>query len=242
VTVFHELFAVGPIWRASFWTSPPQRAIARKLVELSHAAVATSDMVAEQIRTWPCAGVVKVIPVFSNVGEPAIVRPLGERESVAVIFGQTAQRSKAYDRLLHHSDSLGPALREVGVNRIVDIGPATPNPHAVRGVPVIATGPIAASEVSQRLANARVGLVAYPAHVLTKSGIAAAYFSHQLLLVNLMPSTVSSGGLIAGRHFVAGFPISGSFADYEQIAAEGHAWYCEHGRRETARTIAELLQ
>ena len=42
ITIFHEIYAIGPIYRMSFWTSLPQKYLAKKLLKLSNIALVTS--------------------------------------------------------------------------------------------------------------------------------------------------------------------------------------------------------
>ena len=42
ITIFHEIYATGPIYRMSYWTSLPQKYLAKKLLKLSNIALVTS--------------------------------------------------------------------------------------------------------------------------------------------------------------------------------------------------------
>src|SRR5438477_1557297 len=89
VTVFHELYAFGPPWSSSFWTSPFQKLLARRLAIISDQCVTPMRMYARILEKlchrFPNR--VMSMPVFSNVGEPSDVGPLRERKNQIVVFG-----------------------------------------------------------------------------------------------------------------------------------------------------------
>ncbi|MBL8907748.1 MAG: glycosyltransferase [Rhizobiales bacterium] len=242
VTVFHELYATGPVWRASFWTSPPQRLIARHLATLSDGIVATTEWSAEKIRRWKVSRTPVVIPVFSNVGEPDAPLPLGRRHRQAVVFGQRPQRTRAYQRLARMKSGLWEQLKCLGVDRIVDIGPPLACSEQVSSLPVTVLGQLPPCEISAVLSDARLGFLHYPPLLLTKSGIFASYLSHGLLAVNLSSEGVSSGGLVDGEQYVGcGSDAPDSYREAESIAVRGYQWYSGHTLRRTAHAIAEQL-
>ena len=88
-----------------------------------------------------------------------------------------------------------------------------------------------------------MGLVDYPLHVVTKSGIVAAYLAHGMLWVNLSEVGSLPEGLAEGREFVHPASLASTRAEVnvEEVAAAGHAWYRTHDRAATARLIHELL-
>jgi hypothetical protein len=242
ITVFHELYATGLPWQRSFWTALPQRRIARGLAAISDAAVTTSARAAATLARW-CPNLRLVLnPVFSNVGECSAPPPLQSRGPFGVIFGKEASRRRAYAALRKGDYGIAKGLRRLGVERVWDIGPLVPTPAAVAGLPVEPLGPLASAAVSARLAQARVGLADYPLHVLTKSGIMAAYFAHGLLAVNTSTVGRLPGDLKEGRHFVGPARLADPRVDGQAVATEGHGWYCGHGRDATAKAILSLLQ
>jgi hypothetical protein len=240
ITVFHELFATGLPWQRSFWVSLQQRHIARRLAAMSDGALTTSPAYGQKLCRWRADLQVLVSPVFSNVGECSAPPPLMGRGPFGVIFGKEASRGQAYAALADAGD-IGTALRSLGVERLWDIGPPIPTPATVAGLPLERLGALDAASVSARLAKARVGIADYPLHVLTKSGVMAAYFAHGLLAVNTSTVGALPDGIEEGRHFVHPARFSNPAIDGQAIAAEGHRWYCAHGRNATSATIYTLL-
>lgn len=241
VTVFHELYATGPIWRSSFWTAWPQREIARRIARLSDAAFVTSQTGQETLaRLRPDLGAT-VLPVFSNIGELPDPAPLHLRGDAAIVFGSAGPRRRAYEALAPLGPEFGQSLRRMGVARIIDIGGGAVAPQQLGGLPVEPRGILPAPEVSDLLAQARVGLLAYSSHVITKSGIFAAYLAHGVLAVNAPMGGALPSDLRAGREFARPQDIAAPGFDPEAVARTGHRWYQARGLEQTAAQIARSL-
>lgn len=241
VTVFHELYANGPPWRTSFWTSWPQRTIARRLFGISDAAFTTSSISAAKLTDWRPDLLVRVTPVFSNVGECDVPAPLNDRGPFAVVFGKGERRYRVYAALADAPSAVGEGLRRIGVARVLDIGPPIATPDAVAGLPIERLGALGTSAVSARLAHVRVGFVDYPFHVLTKSGILAAYFAHGVLAVNTSRVGTLPDGIEEGRQFAHPFRLSEPAFDGQAVADEGFRWYRPHSPDGTARALLPLF-
>ena len=241
VTVFHELYATGLPWQRSFWVSPQQRRIARELAALSDAALTTSPRNAGTLARWRPDLSVIVSPVFSNVGECAAPPPLRSRRPFAVVFGKEGSRRRLYAALSGAGPAVGKGLRRLGVERLWDIGPPIATPAAVAGLPVEPLGALEPASVSAHLAQARAGLADYPLHVLTKSGIMAAYLAHGLLAVNTSTTGNLPDGIAEGHQFVHPARLSDPALDAQAVADEGHHWYCGHGREATAAAVLAFL-
>jgi hypothetical protein len=237
VVMFHELYASGPPWRASFWTSRPQRRNARRLAGLADHIVCGYQLIGDRLKAWLPSRPVHVLPVFSNVGEIDQPQPLAGRDAVAIVFGGR-RRAAVYQR----GDQLDPAvLDRLGIERIVDIGPPIPTPPAFAGRPVEGLGILPPDEVSRCLAAARLGLADYPRHVAAKSGILAAYHAHGLLAFNLTDRGTPMDGLVEGEHFVGRRTMRSPALDLGRVAANGHRWYRRHDRAHAAALFGGLL-
>jgi hypothetical protein len=238
VTLFHEVYATGPPWRSSFWLTPRQRRLARRLADASDAVVTTLPVYAELLAGCGHRGSVEVLPVFSTVGEPAVVTPLAERLPRLVVFGGRGVRSRAYGGQLA---ALEASCRALDIEEVVDVGPSSATlPATVAGRPVTALGMLPAGEVSRHLAAARVGFLAYPPAFLPKSTIFAAYCAHGLLPVCAW-SRPQRGAVAAGRHFWApGCPAQPT--DLAALAVNAKNWYNKHSLSFSSRFIADLLR
>mgnify|MGYP006277165623 CR=1 FL=1 len=241
VTMFHEVYATGPIWRSSFWTAAPQKRIARDLAMLSDAGFVSSQGGQDQLARLAPGLPVQLLPVFSNVGEPEAPCALFDRLPVAVVFGGRTRRRRVYDALARLEPSLSRALNHIGVSQIVDIGPEMQMPGEVDGCPVTALGEVSSTEVSAALLGARIGFVDYPGHVFTKSGIVAAYFAHRLTVVNTSPIGGFPADLVEGENFESIQRFVQEKVEHQAIADAGHQWYRLHNSDVTAEKIRAVL-
>jgi len=181
VTIFHEVYAGGPFWRSSFWTSPLQRRLAATLALGSDGVVTNLELYAGLLKRLAPSLEVHVSPVFSTVGEPERVPALSERSPRMVVFGGLGARARAYGE---HREALEASCRHLGVEEVLDIGPALSSvPPRIGNIPVRVLGELPASEVSRRLLGSFAGFLAYPGDFLGKSTIYAAYCAHGLLPV-----------------------------------------------------------
>ena len=241
VTVFHELYATGPVWRTSFWTAPAQRWLACRLAMASDAMLATSAATAGRLQVWQPALRVETMAVFSNVGELAAPPAPKKRPATAVVFGG-AHRARTWRALAAAAPEAGTALRAAGIAEIVDIGPGLGSiPSDLNRLPICVAGPLPAAEVSALLTRARVGIADYPRHVMTKSGILAAYFAHGMLCVNTSGIGDLPDDLAEGREFVSLTGLAGGSVDVEAVAAAGHRWYRGHDVAATAALVHDLI-
>jgi hypothetical protein len=70
LTVFHELYASGAIWKSAFWLQRLQKRIARTLAQLSEVCVVSSEAMLRDLGRL-ASGVKGIVhPVLSNFGEP----------------------------------------------------------------------------------------------------------------------------------------------------------------------------
>lgn len=241
VTIFHEVYATGPLWRASFWTAGPQRRIARHLAQLSDAAFTTSEGGMRQLRQIAPDMPLSLLPVFSNVGEPATCSPVAERSPRGVVFGGARRRQDVYETLAK-AEQLAERFAALGIADIIDVGPVSEVPDNVAGVPVEQRGPLPAVDVSDVLADARIGFVEYPGHVFTKSGIAAAYFSHGLAVVNTSQVGGFPADLIEGEVFSSLPRFLSAEPDLQALSDGGRAWYAPHAIPATAERILKSVE
>ena len=182
VTMFHELYATSrKPWTSVFWLSPAQRYVAARLARLSDGLMANLASSAGWLRGQVNGQPVRFSPTFSNVGEPEALPDDGEREPHAVAFGAASRRSALYEQ---HGAALSQALKRIGVEKIVDIGPPV-SETSLRSLtlPVERAGFLPAEEVSRRMKRTSVGVLRYDLNCMTKSGIVASYAAHGLLPV-----------------------------------------------------------
>ena len=227
LTVFHELYALGPPWRSSFWLSPVQRSLARRLARLSDSAITSLPSYRERLVGWGMEpSHVGLYPVFSTVGESKHPRPLTERRSQLVVFGSSGLRRRLYTE---GAGSLRTWLERLGLTEIADIGPPTGlKIEKLAGVPVRETGPADAAIISRTLADSFAGAVAYPPGFLGKSTVFAAYCAHGVLPLVHADGRMGVGEVEAGREYVLMDNPTVDCDNLQKVADEAHAWYQTH--------------
>lgn len=227
VTMFHELFASGPIWTSAFWTSCWQKKIAQDLFHLSNTSATSKQGYADILASWNNKKLVKVMPVFSNVGEPSHLTRLTDRPAALTIFGGRVWRSLLYQHAIKNIEKI---CHELGITEIHDIGVNLDFPlPQIAGVKITAHGILAAEKISELLSKSRGGVLYYPNAYLVKSGIFAAYCAHQVLPLNLWKEEQKSDGVENRKEYwslnneqVLDLVLA------QTITNQAHAWYHEH--------------
>lgn len=239
MTCFHEVYAGGPPWRSSFWVAPVQRRLAARLLRASDGAATSLALYGRMLARWrPCRQVM-VMPVFSTVGEPKVVPPLAERRPRAMlVFGGAGNRRRAYGEL---RESLIAACRGLSIAKIVDVGPrlAAEQPARLDGLPVRTLGALPEAEVSAVLLRSYAGFLGYPAALLAKSTVYAAYCAHGLVPVCAWPRRRRGQAAAPAPCWEPG--REPALADPADLAARARAWYGDHDLAHQAVRFHALL-
>jgi len=241
VTMFHEISAsTWKPWTSTFWLSPLQSWIARRLAQASVGLMTTHPTGAETLERFVGGRTpVEVCPVFSNVGEPEERPAFDARSPRAVIFGGERTKTALYDT---HRDATRSAFERWGIDLVIDFGPPDAAvPEALR-TSVDVRGLQPADAISDLLLDARIGLLHYPAAIATKSGILAAYIAHGVVPVLVAPEPMG-GQLEAGTHFAheLGPGDDTSPTDGVTIAQAATDWYERHAHSQHAATTSLSL-
>jgi hypothetical protein len=245
VTMFHEVYAFGPPWRSSFWLSPLQRKLAANLSRLSDYCLASVESNGRMLRELGLGekAPISVLPVFSNVGEPESIPRLTGRPRRLVVFGTSGRRLLAYKNSLSVIKRLCQALE---AEEILDIGPPPSfDIPEIDDIPVVIIGEKPATEISDYLLNSIAGIIDYPADILAKSTIFAAYCAHGMIpiVVGSICHNSKIDGLEKGKHYCLAEDQSQPLnLDMGQlIAINAYSWYKNHSRNIHADTIAAYL-
>ena len=238
--IMHEVSATGALSSTAFWAGIVQRGIAYQLAATADFVATTSEATRRQIAARGKAEPV-TLAVFSNVGETLVPVRHSQRQIEAVVFGGMRQRNQLYTALAaepHAADAFAAAR----VSRIVDIGPPFSGPlGSIAGIPVEPLGVLEPKAVRQTIAGARFGLVDYPRHVMTKSGIIAAYLANGAVCVNVCCTGALPPDLCEGREFLSFDTFSRGDANLDVVAAAGHRWYAGHSASIVAQTVLSGL-
>jgi hypothetical protein len=241
VTIFHELYALGRPWQSSFWLSPLQRRIAGQLARASDAILTPRTTSARWLRACSKGAPIYVLPVFSNIGEPAAPPHWDRRVPALVLFGQASFKQA----VLADAPRLLAVCRKLGVEALVNIGAPVPMPASIVGaLRVSDRGVLDAADVSHVLQSSRyLAFNYFPGH-LGKSSILASAAAHGTVPVGFGVDGDAPEGLLAGTHvWGAEALLRGHFElDGERTSAALQAWYRSHDRAAHARTLSAALR
>jgi hypothetical protein len=241
LTMFHELYASGPLWTSVFWTSPLQKWIAKHLLNTSDSCCTTTKNFADTLQRMSSGHFDRVpsFPVFSNVGEPEHVLPLERRKRQMVVFGSAIWRKRIYEE---HVKALTHACHILQVEKIVDVGEPTQLKINLT-LPLEEMGRQPAPIISRWLAESMAGFLTYFDDSLAKSGVFAAYCAHAVLPVLACHSASDSDGITADSEYVAALDVQEHIteAEMQTVANNAIAWYRKHSLQETAMNTAMLL-
>lgn len=241
ITMFHELYATGPIFRSSFWFSHAQRWITRSIARLSHCAHTNRQASARWLEAAAPSlrGRITAMPVFSNLGERPDAPPPSQRPAQLVIFGhQVADGAEFWASFESLVEKLG-AARVIVLNRPLRAPAAWPS-----RIPVESSGILEPKAISAILQSARWGCLNYPPAFLGKSGVLAAMLAHGVVPTLLDESDALSEGLEWSKHAIAAShpDAAANAAALDRISAHGKDWYAGHNIAATAASYANHLQ
>jgi hypothetical protein len=241
LTMFHEVYASGPLWTSSFWLSSLQKNLAARLARLSDSCLTSREGYAEILKELSRNKhrSIPTLPVFSNIGEPEQTPlPLKDRKRRLVIFGGRSNRARVYENSLA---ALERVCRALAIEEIFDVGPPTDTlVSQINGVPLIQTGKRPATEISALLSDSVAGYFDYNTAFLAKSTIFAAYSAHGVIPISAPCENKSADDLEAGTHYWIAEPNKTilSLADGQGIADNAYTWYQTHKLSEHVKTFA----
>ena len=237
---FHELFAYGLPWTSSFWLSPLQRRVARRLARRVDFWMTNRNVSAHWLRRFAGDKPHAVLPVFSNVGESKTRPPTSARR--IVVFGGSGQRLATYHAT---ADYLFSWARRQSL-KVHDIGPLITNVEiakTLRKNGVVQHGKLEAGQVSRILTESAFGVSAYPVESLARSGVFAAYCAHGVCPVLISQKYSNADGLKPAIHYISGIPTEPvSELERRKIGRAAWEWYQPHGAGSHAATLRRLLE
>lgn len=235
ITMFHELFAFGPPWRSSFWTSPLQRSIASGLASISDAAISNSAIGVRYLSRVKNA---IRIPVFSNVGELECLPRWESRNKHLCIFGGGWYSASKET----HKRSLEQICKILEIEKVIWIGKPRSNVD-IEGIPSDRVGILNAGEVSEVMSHSRYAYLDYSKGYMGKSGVFAAFATHGVVVLSTQAQLTPDDGLFNREHglTVAELESGVSDTELEQISANIWSWYNAHSIVKTSRVYGDLL-
>ncbi|QNQ07672.1 hypothetical protein [Sphingomonas alpina] len=246
VTIFHELFATGPIWGSAFWLGPIQAWVARRIQRLSTAGIATTGPYAALLEGWrgERPGSTIALPVFSTIGDIENPIPAVERRASLAIFGRAGIYDAVYRERITQIEAFVIANK---IDEIIDIGHRTEAPPPMIGAArVRSVGKASTTVLREELGSARFGLLDYDADRLAKSTIFAAYCAHGAVPICLSDAAGQNDGLRPGKTYLKlaaddATPVVDDAA-LEALQHGAKNWYQPHSLKSSADVIGRLLR
>lgn len=235
---FHELYAFGPPWSSSFWLSPVQRHIARRLAEMSDFWMTSREGSAKWLLSHAGDKPHAVLPVFSTIGEPDSLAQV--RLPRIVVFGSAGLRQATYraagDRLFAWASQASLEIHDIGA-------PISDKPLAdtLHANDVIQHGRLDDEAVRHLMENALFGLLAYPVGYVAKSSVFAAYCAHGVCPILLSAEHRDADGLKAAIHYLPHLPDPSTAADFDSTRQAAWEWYQPHSTTRHAETLNEFF-
>lgn len=240
---FHELFANGMPWRSAFWHSHRQRQVVRRLAKECDLIATNSSRHLKWLEREALQGSivpVRLLPMFSNVGESLEIPPMRDRRPAMAVFGLSSTRRRAYDRL----SSLGALLHTLGIEEIVDAGPEPEfdNSPSLCGIPIKRMGVLSAADLAGILSQSTFGFVQHESFALAKSGVFAGLCALGVIPVIAEPFAWEVDGLRDGVHLISPRSANAALtAGLERCSAAAWHWYRGHRLHLHAATYARWL-
>jgi hypothetical protein len=243
VTMFHELHnnTVGPPWKHGFWAVPQQKKLAGQLATLSDHSITNAERYRKFLMSWSEKNNIFACPVFSNIAELIVFKPLSERARRLVVFGQR-RRSKAYTQSIDHINQI---CRDLSIEKILDIGPKLDMEISnLVDIPVEILGECSSSEISEIMLNSWVGFLNYSNDPITKSGVFATYCAHGMIPIVHNADISTSDNLMMGTTYwdLDRQSIGDNLSELNlEIARNAHDWYQQHNVKQHGKIFYDLF-
>jgi len=242
ITIFHEIYATGPIYRTSFWTYFPQKYLAKNLFKSSDISVTNNKENQLILSSFEKGKKVKIFSTFSNIGQINYYKNLNKRKEIAIIFGGSFQKKILYDDIFLNQKRYYNLLSELSIKRILDVGPKVVNLKKIINIPIKAIGIKSKKFISNLFSKAKVGLIFYPISQMPKSGIVAAYAAHGILIVNFCEKKIyNDNEFINGLNFVNDNLTKKNLC-YQKIADKSFTFYKKNNVNNITDFIANYLK
>ena len=241
ITMFHELYASGPITSSAFWMRPIQKWVVRELCNLSDVARTSCERMHQLLVPVSGSNVILEAPlaVFSNLGETPVHPAWRNREPRFVIFSSNLGGANPLDSFW---DQLKRDLERLNVHQVTIIGKPVITPKWL-DITFTQPGLLSAEEISQILQLSTYGYVVLSPLYLAKSGIFAAFAAHGV--VPVIPDAGESlpDGLREGVHYLCPKRLkkNSEVILTEDINKSIWNWYSGHSIANTAKAYAMNL-
>lgn len=247
ITMFHELFASGPMLSSAFWLQPLQKRVLREVARASDGLRTNRQPYADWLLSLSSlkASEVTVMPVHSNFGEPVALSPLSERAPAMAMFAWGIHSGESLAALVEkacaHCQSFGLHTLHLigGKDQVLSVPP---------GIELVRHGFMDAPAVSALLSSCRMAYTAYSAEHFGKSTLMAAFAAHGLAVIvqgrqASLPDGLSDGINVLNEASLPWGTDSATAADrLEMLGAALRLWYDQHSLQRNAESYAAQIQ
>ena len=241
ITIFHEIYAKGPLYRISFWTHFFQKFIAKKLLNLSNISIVTSKENKFELISLNSKKKILYTNVISNIGELNKNKNLKKRKKLAVIFGSSAQKESLYNDIILNEKKYLNIMKKMAIKKIIDIGPKIQKIRALKFLELKSVGIKPKKYISTIMRKSKLGIVYYSVSQMTKSGIVAAYVSHGLLVLNRSREhNFKKCEFIPGNNFISDDAIKN--VNFQKIADKSFKNYHKYNIENLTKLILKILK
>jgi len=245
LTMFHELYASGPVTSSAFWLQPLQKHVLRTVACASDSLRTNREAYADWLRqvTGRPGGEVIALPVFSNFGEPANLPPWDAREPAMALFGWGIHSGESLEAIVAKAAGF---CQRFDIKKLHLIGGGAEPLSVPAGLELVRHGYLAASAVSALLQSCRMAYTAYSAEHFGKSTLMAALAAHGLAVIvqghqASLPDGLGDGLNVIHESSVQGGRIPDS-AESESLGQALRQWYERHSLSQNATSYATQLR
>lgn len=245
ITMFHELYASGSMRSSAYWLQPLQKWVLHTVARASDGLRTNRQTYAEWLerKLGLKNGVVTVMPVFSNLGEPEVLPSWEDREAAMVLFVPNIQSGESLEVVIRASLSL---CRRFDLKRLHLIGCQQSFDRLGLGIEIVNHGFLNAEALSHLLRSCRMAYTAYSPLHLGKSGLFAAFAAHGLAVItqgrtNELPDGLQDGVNVLNESSL----LMAETPHGEQIEKIGVAlrqWYDRHSLEQNAQSYASQIK
>lgn len=236
ITIFHELYASGWPWQKSFWLMPLQKCIAFRMFKLSDYSIVNTEITYSILHNKDLTKEILFLPVISNINRKEEIMPFTDRDNALVIFGTSSLRNKIFSNL----EVLSSWLKFLNIEKIIEIGPyAKRQLSTVNGIPIVYRGVLPEIEISSILIRSKYGMLDYPTHLLSKSGVFAAYACHGVIPIITGDRKISESKVREEEHYLV---QPSSFVNYSEMSANLLSWYKQHNVDQLSQVVYDMME
>ena len=198
MSMFHELYASGPITTSTFWLQPFQKVILRGLARASDVMRTNRQPYAEWLKGIPGLSrpEVTVMPVFSNFGEPQNLPPLRQRPEAMILFSSGIHGGGTPSEAVSRATRL---CVRFGLKTLHIIGGPKPELAEVDGICLRHQAFVPTAEASDLFLQCRMAYTGYHPLYFGKSTIMAAFAAHGLAVITRGQQALLPDELMEGR-------------------------------------------